>query len=121
LFAASKVAASSSFKGKKVGRFMVRQAFRKNALSEATAERRKAFLSGSVSCDLNERSGLRKARSTRVRVRMRARFFFIYFTCFRRGKITQLQGDKTMKGYRFMLKGYRFMPKGLQIYAENYT
>jgi len=55
--------------------FMVRQAFRKNALSEATAERRKAFLSGSVSCDLNERSGLRKARSTRVRAWVRALFF----------------------------------------------
>jgi hypothetical protein len=68
----------------------VRQAFRKNALSEATAERGKAFLSGSVSCDLNERSGLRKARSTRARVRMRARFFykFIKFTALKKNDTT---------------------------------
>jgi hypothetical protein len=39
LFVASTVAASSFFKEKKVDGFMVRQAFRENAQSEATAER----------------------------------------------------------------------------------
>ena len=67
---------------KKDGRiYGVRKAFRKTPWVRRQPNDERRFSAGSVSCDLNERSGLRKARSTRARACIRA-LLYLKFTIY---------------------------------------